>query len=142
MWSVGVIIYLLLGGTLPFLAANLKSLFQKIVLGKYEFNDKYWGNVSDEAKSFINRLLVVDPAERMTAREALNHRWIRQMNARSLMMNDLSASKRELKVFNAKMKLRAAMLAVNWATTGFGIAKKRIESENNAEEKEETINEE
>jgi serine/threonine protein kinase len=133
MWSVGVIIYLLLGGTLPFLAANLKGLFQKIVAGKVEFSDKYWGNVSRDAKVFIKQLLVVDPDKRLSAKEALQSKWIRHVEKRSIMMNDLSASQRELKLFNAKMKLRAAMFAIDWVTTSFGTKRRSTETIDDAE---------
>ena len=49
---------------------------KKVKLGKFSFQDAVWGNVSDEAKDFITRLLTVDPSQRMSAAEALQHDWI------------------------------------------------------------------
>ena len=36
-----------------------------------------WNNISDEAKDFISSLLVIDPSKRLTASEALEHKWIK-----------------------------------------------------------------
>jgi serine/threonine protein kinase len=50
-------------------------MFREIRTAHYEFSDEYWSRISDDAKDFIRRLLKVDPSERMTAHEALKHRW-------------------------------------------------------------------
>jgi calcium/calmodulin-dependent protein kinase I len=42
MWSLGVIIYILLGGYPPFHSENQKELFKLILAGKYEFHTEYW----------------------------------------------------------------------------------------------------
>ena len=77
MWSIGVITYILLGGYPPFHDDNQKVLFQKIKTAEYEFHPEYWDAVSDEAKDLIRRLLKVNPLERYTAEEGLNHSWVR-----------------------------------------------------------------
>ncbi|EED90520.1 predicted protein, partial [Thalassiosira pseudonana CCMP1335] len=76
MWSVGVILYILLGGYPPFIEDNQRRLFRKIRKGQYEFHDEYWGTVSEDAKMLISNLLVVDSSQRLSAREALNSNWI------------------------------------------------------------------
>lgn len=60
MWSVGVILYILLGGYPPFIEKNQKDLFRKIRRGQYEFHEEYWGGVSQGAKDLISSLLTVD----------------------------------------------------------------------------------
>ena len=45
MWSVGVIVYFLLSGYLPFNARDQQDLFQIIRLGKYNFESKYWAGI-------------------------------------------------------------------------------------------------
>jgi len=42
----------------------------------YSFPEDYWNEVSNDAKDFIRKLLVVDPKKRMTGKEALKHTWL------------------------------------------------------------------
>lgn len=116
LWSCGAIMYLLLSGNLPFMARSQKELFRKIVIGKFEFPDSDWGNVSEEAKDLVRGLLVTDPDQRMTAVQALNSPWIRESGKKLQTHTLLSASER-LKTFNARMKLRSAMIAVDWISS-------------------------
>eukprot|EP00565_Helicotheca_tamesis_P003257 CAMPEP_0185727906 /NCGR_PEP_ID=MMETSP1171-20130828/3447_1 /TAXON_ID=374046 /ORGANISM="Helicotheca tamensis, Strain CCMP826" /LENGTH=542 /DNA_ID=CAMNT_0028396551 /DNA_START=481 /DNA_END=2109 /DNA_ORIENTATION=+ len=116
MWSVGVIVYLLLSGDLPFMGRSQRELFRKIVIGKYEFHEEAWCNISKEAKDLVRGLLVTDPSKRMSAFEAMNSPWIRQ-RANLLERNKLMYTSQRLKTFNARMKLRSAMIAVNWISS-------------------------
>ena len=116
MWSVGCIIYLLLSGNLPFMGRSQKELFRKIVAGKFEFEAKDWDGVSDDAKDLVRRLVVLDPDQRMTAAEAVRHRWLKASRDRLSLVNLQSTSQR-LKTFNARMKLRTAMIAVDWISS-------------------------
>lgn len=50
MWSIGVIIYTLLGGYPPFHDENQTRLFRRIKAGSFKFHDEYWSNTSDHAK--------------------------------------------------------------------------------------------
>jgi len=59
MWSVGVILYILLGGYPPFHEDNQKELFKKIRKGSFEFHTEYWSQISDDAKDLIRGLLTV-----------------------------------------------------------------------------------
>jgi len=112
MWSLGIIIYLLLGGTMPFIGRNHNELFSAIVEGKYSFPDQYWANVSPDAKELIHNLLQVNPDHRWTARQALQCRWFQKLAGEELAQNDLSKSARELKFFNARLKFKAAVIGV------------------------------
>jgi calcium/calmodulin-dependent protein kinase I len=113
MWSVGCIVFLLLSGNLPFMGRSQKELFRKIVSGKYEFDDDDWCEISDDAKDLVNKLLVLDPDNRLSASEALRHKWLKMSNDRLSRIKLQGASQR-LKTFNARMKLRSAMIAVDW----------------------------
>ena len=50
MWSMGVTLYILLGGYPPFYDENQQRLFRKIKAGKFAFHSQYWASISDEAK--------------------------------------------------------------------------------------------
>jgi calcium-dependent protein kinase len=75
MWSVGVIVYMILSGSPPFEGYE-DEVLDNIRGGKYKMKGSRWRSISDEAKDFVEKLLVVDPKSRITAAEALNHSWI------------------------------------------------------------------
>jgi calcium-dependent protein kinase len=80
MWSVGVVIYLLLVGNLPFDSdddrlANIRLTNEAILASRFEWRDDIQP-VSAQAKDLVNRLLVADYKERLTARQALEHPWL------------------------------------------------------------------
>ena len=116
MWSVGCIVYLLLSGNLPFMGRSQKELFRKIVAGKYDFDDEEWGNVSEQAKDLVSKLLVLDPNKRITAAEAVRHEWLKASKDR-LSNIMLQGTSQRLKTFNARMKLRSAMIAIDWVSS-------------------------
>jgi serine/threonine protein kinase len=124
MWSVGVILYILLGGYPPFIENTQRELFRKIKRGDYEFHEEYWGTVSTEARNLIKSLLTVDPNERLTAETSLENSWIRG-DSDSLAKNDLGKNLQSLKRFNAKRKFKAAVSTIvavnklNYLSTAF-----------------------
>ncbi|EFA86387.1 putative protein kinase [Heterostelium album PN500] len=71
MWALGVIIYILLCGFPPFDETTGWNL---------EFPSPEWDNISDSAKDLIKSLLVVDPAKRLTAQQAMKNVWISGVN--------------------------------------------------------------
>jgi len=75
LWSLGVLLYVILSGCSPFSADEEEQLLKQVAEAKYEFFENEWKNVSAEAKDVIQRLLVVDPAKRMTMPELLEHAW-------------------------------------------------------------------
>lgn len=111
MWSLGVIVYILLGGYPPFIEQNQRDLFRKIRKGQYEFHEEYWGQVSSDAKDLISSLLTVSPARRLSADEALRNKWISSDGA-ALAAKDLQKNLNEFKRFNAKRKFKGAVKAV------------------------------
>eukprot|EP00759_Apiculatamorpha_spiralis_P025071 PhF_6_TR28143/c0_g1_i1/m.41680/K04515/CAMK2; calcium/calmodulin-dependent protein kinase (CaM kinase) II len=79
LWSLGVLTYFLLVGQPPFSAPTLHECMKLIQSGYYEMSpEKGWGNISEKAKDFVRRLLVVDPTQRMTLDEALQHPWLEE----------------------------------------------------------------
>ena len=71
VWSMGVILYALLCGTLPFDDESIPNLFKKIKSGMYSLPS----HLSQSARDLILRLLVVDPMKRITIPEVRQHQW-------------------------------------------------------------------
>jgi calcium/calmodulin-dependent protein kinase I len=67
MWSMGVITYTLLCGYSPFRSENLADLIEECKNGRVIFHERYWKEVSPEAKEFIKLLLEPDPNRRPTS---------------------------------------------------------------------------
>lgn len=72
LWSI------LISGEPPFgdSGADNEAIMKKVGLGKYDIEHGAWKNVSKEAKDLIKKLLTYDPAERISAEQALKHPWI------------------------------------------------------------------
>lgn len=79
MWAVGVIIFVLLGGYLPFEDVDQLKEAAKIMKAKYQFDPAYWGAVSDDAKDLIKKLLLANPKKRLTVNQAIAHNWVRPL---------------------------------------------------------------
>lgn len=87
VWAVGVITYLLLSGVAPFGGCsedeNVQDIRRRILNADYTFEPhEYWSHVSDSAKDFIAKILVVDPALRPTAEECQGHPWMKEWENR------------------------------------------------------------
>jgi calcium-dependent protein kinase len=76
MWSCGVITYMLLSSHRPFYNKKRNVMIDRIMRCDYTFEKDYWKPVSDEAKDFIKRLLVLDPKVRYTSKLAQGHIWM------------------------------------------------------------------
>ncbi|CAO1383269.1 unnamed protein product [Diamesa tonsa] len=78
MWSVGVIAYVLVSGLSPFAGECDVETMGNVTVGKYDFNDEAFDNVSPECIDFITKCLMKAHGERLTAKEALKHKWIKR----------------------------------------------------------------
>ncbi|MCJ1402475.1 hypothetical protein MMC11_005695 [Xylographa trunciseda] len=109
MWSLGVITYTLLCGYSPFRSENLPDLIEECRTGRIVFHERYWKEVSQEAKTFILRLLQPDPSKRATSEEALDDIWISGDTATD--HNILP----EIRAYMAKARLRRGIELVKLA---------------------------
>lgn len=78
LWSLGVLLYVILSGCSPFSADDEDAILQLVKLGKYEFHESEWADVSGNAKDLIRKLLVVEPSERLTMEGLLTHPWLQK----------------------------------------------------------------
>lgn len=76
MWSLGVLLFVVLSGSLPF---NAELLSQQIMGAELNFQSPVWKGISAEAKDLITKLVVVDPSKRLTIDQALQHPWIQNV---------------------------------------------------------------
>ncbi|KAG7440583.1 Pkinase-domain-containing protein [Guyanagaster necrorhizus] len=105
MWSTGIITYVLLCGYSPFRSEDVKMLIRETTEAKIEFHERYWKNVSVQAKTFIKSLLNPDPVKRPTAAEALNDPWLTTHTANT--EHDLGAGLRDH--FDPRARWRSAI---------------------------------
>jgi serine/threonine protein kinase len=75
MWSLGVLLYIMMSGYLPFQAKTTPQIFEKIQKGSYHFKHTEFQLVSEESKDLISKLLVVYPSKRLSSDEMLEHPW-------------------------------------------------------------------
>ncbi|KAL0323940.1 UNVERIFIED_CONTAM: CBL-interacting serine/threonine-protein kinase [Sesamum calycinum] len=74
IWSCGVILYVLLAGFLPFQDENLAVMYRKIYKAEYEFPPWF----STETKRLVSKLLVADPAKRLSIPGIMRVSWFRK----------------------------------------------------------------
>lgn len=82
LWSVGVIMFLLLCGKLPFDGDDQSEIIRLTVQADLKTNPNVWNKLSEEVKSLIKALLNKNPKERISARDALRHPYILNYNPR------------------------------------------------------------
>jgi calcium/calmodulin-dependent protein kinase I len=106
LWSIGVILYILLCGCPPFYDDDNNELFLLIQTAEFDFPDKFWGDVSEEAKDLVTKLLAADPERRLNAKETLAHPWLSldNLSNKDLVPLDIADN---LRIFNGKRRMKA-----------------------------------
>ena len=125
LWSMGVITYTLLCGYSPFRSENLPDLVEETRSGRIIFHERYWKDVSKDAKEFILSLLQPDPKKRVNSKQALKHTWLKGETATD---HDLVP---EIKAYLAKARLKRGIEIVKLAN--------RIEALRMQEDEEEAV---
>lgn len=123
MWSMGVITYTLLCGYSPFRSENLQDLIDECSNAQVVFHERYWKDVSDDAKDFILHLLQPNPDDRWTSTKALKHPWLTGDNATD---HNLLP---EIRAFMAKARLRRGIEMVKLANRIEALKMEEDESE-------------
>ena len=79
IWSIGIILYALLCGYLPFEHPNTNILYKKIIKGHFEIPS--W--ISNSAKSLLHKILNTDPTKRYSINDIRKHPWYKQQSVLS-----------------------------------------------------------
>ncbi|XP_041116893.1 calcium/calmodulin-dependent protein kinase type II subunit gamma-like isoform X5 [Polyodon spathula] len=122
IWACGVVLYILLVGYPPFWDEDQHKLYQQIKAGAYDFPSPEWDTVTPEAKNLINQMLTINPAKRITADQALKHPWVCQRSTVASMMHRQETVEC-LRKFNARRKLKGAILTTMLVSRNFSAAK-------------------
>ncbi|KAM8865953.1 calcium/calmodulin-dependent protein kinase (CaM kinase) II beta 1 isoform 15-T15 [Synchiropus picturatus] len=138
IWACGVILYILLVGYPPFWDEDQHKLYQQIKAGAYDFPSPEWDTVTPEAKNLINQMLTINPAKRITAQEALKHPWVCQRSTVASMMHRQETVEC-LKKFNARRKLKGAILTTMLVSRNFSAAKTLLNKKADVKEPQTTV---
>ncbi|KAK3341759.1 calcium/calmodulin-dependent protein kinase [Lasiosphaeria hispida] len=133
MWSLGVITYTLLCGYSPFRSENLQDLIDECSSAQVIFHERYWKDVSDDAKDFIHKLLHPVPEERWSSERALAHPWLSGENATD---HNLLP---EIKAYLTKARLRRGIEMVKLANRIEALKMQEDDPENSDMPKDSTL---
>ena len=95
-WSLGVITYITLYGRLPFWDKDRTKLSKKVAKSNPIYKQFGDFHVSDEAKNFVQNLLIKDQYKRMSIKQALEHKWFQKYNKNFVKILTLNRDKKNI----------------------------------------------
>ncbi|KAK7595503.1 hypothetical protein V9T40_013328 [Parthenolecanium corni] len=127
LWACGVIMYTLLVGCPPFWHRKQMMMLRNIMEGNYTFESPKWGDITDSPKDLIRKLLIVEPKDRLTVNQALEHPFFHVMlwdqeitplkkslsvKSRKLVVIEELAQALRVRPFDAKKKFKFAIMCI------------------------------
>lgn len=111
IWGAGVIMFILLSGVPPFNGPDDDTIMKAVSKGEYEFKAAKWKGISTHAKDLIDKMLMLDPDERITAKDALDHKWFKNFKEGTINRKALSGALKDLKKFKSDQTMQQAVLS-------------------------------
>ncbi|XP_066397538.1 calcium-dependent protein kinase 22-like [Miscanthus floridulus] len=111
VWSAGVILHILLCGFPPFWGDSDEKIAQSILRGVIHLQKDPWPKVSQSAKDLVKKMLDPDPCTRLTAKQVLEHPWLKNADkASNVSLGEVVRSR--LKQFSSMNKFKKKALGV------------------------------
>ncbi|KAJ1290394.1 hypothetical protein BS78_02G240000 [Paspalum vaginatum] len=111
VWSAGVILHILLCGFPPFWGDSDEKIAQSILRGGINLQRDPWPKVSQNAKDLVRKMLDPDPRTRLTAKQVLEHPWLKNADkASNVSLGEVVRSR--LKQFSSMNKFKKKALGV------------------------------
>ncbi|KAK8460127.1 hypothetical protein SEVIR_2G282400v4 [Setaria viridis] len=112
VWSAGVILHILLCGFPPFWGDSDEKIAQSILRGGINLQRDPWPKVSQNAKDLVKKMLDPDPRTRLTAKQVLEHPWLKNADkASNVSLGEVVRAK--LKQFSSMNKFKKKALGVS-----------------------------
>ncbi|KAB7494788.1 Serine/threonine-protein kinase Chk2 [Armadillidium nasatum] len=96
MWSLGCVLFVCLAGYPPFNGETDNATSYNIRNGQYKMKKSVWDQVSEQATDLVRKLLIVNPDERFSAEQVLEHEWLQDpqiiRKAENLMFTPIQSS--------------------------------------------------
>lgn len=91
---------------MPFAGESWPERSANIIMANYNYEETAFSEISDLAKDFIDQLLVLDASKRMSADEALKHKWIVEGPPKGIRASHMKRARENLKSYLANYRAR------------------------------------
>ncbi len=113
IWSLGVIMHVMLSGFMPFTGGSTEDIFRSIKKCHLSFEHSVWNKVTPPGRDLLVKLLEPDENKRLTAAEALKHRWFREVKSYTPEIDELdSGIMKSMKQYQGSSKFQKACMSI------------------------------